>query len=78
MLSIIARVAQALAYGYLRNVVHRDINPANIMYDPQAEIKRSPRMWRSVIEAVTSSRRPFARAQLSTIPWTLLSSGCPT
>ena len=36
-LSIVARVAEALAYAHLQNVVHRDIKPANIMYDPQAD-----------------------------------------
>src|SRR5882672_11701107 len=34
-------------------------------------------MWLSVIKAVTSSRRPSARAQLSSIPWTLLSERMP-
>ena len=33
VLSIIARVAEALAYAHKQNVVHRDIKPANIMYD---------------------------------------------
>jgi eukaryotic-like serine/threonine-protein kinase len=31
--SIVARVAEALAYAHKQNVVHRDIKPANIMYD---------------------------------------------
>ena len=34
VLSIVARVAEALAYAHKQNVVHRDIKPANIMYDP--------------------------------------------
>ena len=33
VLSIVARVAEALAYAHRLNVVHRDIKPANIMYD---------------------------------------------
>jgi eukaryotic-like serine/threonine-protein kinase len=33
VLSIVARVAEALAYAHKQNVVHRDIKPANIMFD---------------------------------------------
>ena len=37
MLSMVARVAEALAYAHRQNVVHRDIKPANIMYDAQVD-----------------------------------------
>ena len=37
VLSIVARVAEALAYAHKQNVVHRDIKPANIMYEVQSD-----------------------------------------
>ena len=37
VLSIVARVAEALAYAHKLNVVHRDIKPANIMYDLESD-----------------------------------------
>ena len=37
VLSIVARVAEALAYAHKQNVVHRDIKPANIMYDMDSD-----------------------------------------
>lgn len=36
-LSVVARVAEALAYAHRQNVVHRDIKPANIMYEDQSD-----------------------------------------
>jgi len=33
-LDIVARVADALAYAHRAGVVHRDVKPANVMYDP--------------------------------------------
>ncbi|MDD2880576.1 MAG: serine/threonine-protein kinase [Rhodoferax sp.] len=33
VLSIVVRVAQALAYAYRLQVIHRDIKPGNVMYD---------------------------------------------
>lgn len=32
---IIAQVAEALEYAHERNVVHRDVKPANMIYDPE-------------------------------------------
>jgi serine/threonine-protein kinase len=37
VMSIIARVADALDYAHKQNVVHRDIKPGNIMWDPEAD-----------------------------------------
>jgi eukaryotic-like serine/threonine-protein kinase len=37
VVSIVARVAEALAYAHKQNVVHRDIKPANIMYDFESD-----------------------------------------
>ena len=38
VLSIVARVAEALAYAHKQNVVHRDIKPANIMYEITSDV----------------------------------------
>jgi eukaryotic-like serine/threonine-protein kinase len=37
VLSIIARVAEALGYAHQNNVVHRDVKPANVMYDAASD-----------------------------------------
>ena len=37
VVSIVARVADALAYAHGKNVVHRDVKPANVMYEAAAD-----------------------------------------
>lgn len=37
VVSIVARVAEALAYAHRQSVVHRDIKPANIMYEQSSD-----------------------------------------
>ena len=37
VMSVIARVAEALSYAHTQNVVHRDIKPGNIMYEPESD-----------------------------------------
>jgi serine/threonine protein kinase len=38
VMSIVARVADALAYAHTQNVVHRDVKPANVMYEPGSDM----------------------------------------
>ena len=38
IISIVARVADALGYAHKQNVVHRDVKPANVMYEPENDI----------------------------------------
>ncbi len=38
VISIVARVADALGYAHKQNVVHRDVKPANVMYEPANDI----------------------------------------
>jgi eukaryotic-like serine/threonine-protein kinase len=37
VVSIIARVADALGYAHREGVLHRDVKPANVMYDPDTD-----------------------------------------
>ncbi len=37
VVSITARVANALGYAHRQNVVHRDVKPANVMYEPESD-----------------------------------------
>jgi serine/threonine-protein kinase len=38
VISIVARVADALGYAHRQNVVHRDVKPANVMYEAENDI----------------------------------------
>jgi serine/threonine-protein kinase len=37
VVSIVARVADALGYAHKQNIVHRDVKPANVMYEPESD-----------------------------------------
>jgi serine/threonine-protein kinase len=37
VVAIVAQVAEALGYAHRHHVVHRDVKPANIMWDPESE-----------------------------------------
>ncbi|MDP3456790.1 CHASE2 domain-containing serine/threonine-protein kinase [Methyloversatilis sp.] len=37
VMDVVARVAEALAYAHGNNVVHRDVKPANIMFEPESD-----------------------------------------
>src|SRR5467141_5457136 len=37
VISIVARVADALGYAHRQNVVHRDVKPANVMYEAESD-----------------------------------------
>jgi serine/threonine-protein kinase len=38
VISIVARVADALGYAHKHNVVHRDVKPANVMYELESDV----------------------------------------
>jgi serine/threonine-protein kinase len=54
VVSIIARVADALGYAHRQNIVHRDIKPANIMYAPESD---APKVTDFGIARITDSSK---------------------
>jgi len=54
VVSIIARVADALGYAHKQNVVHRDIKPANVMYHLETD---SPKVTDFGIARLTDSSK---------------------
>src|SRR2546421_8896203 len=54
VVSIVARVADALGYAHRQNVVHRDVKPANVMYEPESD---TVKVTDFVIPRITNSSR---------------------
>jgi eukaryotic-like serine/threonine-protein kinase len=54
VVSIIARVADALGYAHKQNIVHRDIKPGNIMYEPESD---APKVTDFGIARITDSSK---------------------
>jgi len=54
VVSIVARVADALGYAHMQNIVHRDIKPANIMYAPESD---APKVTDFGIARITDSSK---------------------
>jgi serine/threonine protein kinase len=52
--SIVARVADALGYAHKQNIVHRDIKPGNIMYEPESD---APKVTDFGIARITDSSK---------------------
>ena len=65
-MSIIARVADALSYAHTQNVVHRDVKPANIMYEPQSDTVKVTDFG---IARITDSSRTKTGMVLGTPSW---------
>jgi serine/threonine-protein kinase len=54
VVSIVARVADALGFAHKQNIVHRDIKPGNIMYEPESD---SPKVTDFGIARITDSSK---------------------
>ena len=63
VVSIIARVADALGYAHKQNVVHRDIKPANVMYHLETD---SPKVTDFGIARLTDSSKTKTGVVLGT------------
>src|SRR5258708_20329214 len=55
VISIVARVADALGYAHRQNVVHRDVKPANVMYEPENDVVKGPDFGFAPISHSTST-----------------------